>query len=158
MTMTPKQYLQQYKYISDYISSLNEERAQLYNAATKVTPAITGGSSGNGSISDKVGKTVAKIVDLDRRIASETEKLADVQADIYSQVSEIDDIRMRQVLTLAYLLRKPKDKRTENDYSGNYSFSEIGEILGYSEIQVKRIHGNALCRIKPKNIINNDTE
>ena len=61
-TMNAKEYLNRYRHINNYIDCKLEEVAKLRALATRLSPTARFDSSGN--VSDRVGRSVAKIVDL----------------------------------------------------------------------------------------------
>lgn len=129
--MTAKEYLSQYRTLDIEINCKLEQVEQLRALAAKVSPSTGFGAS--GGISDRVGKTVAKIIDLENEINDDIDRLADMKADIMWQINAIKSSAYRTIL--------------EEHYFRNKSFDEIGEEIGYSRMQICRIHGTALTYI-----------
>lgn len=131
--MTPKEYLSQYRTLDVEINSKLEQASQLRALAAKVSPSTGFGSS--GGISDRVGKTVAKIIDLENEINGDIDKLISLKSDMMRQINAIKNSAYRTIL--------------EEHYFRNKSFDEIGESINYSKSQICRMHGTALLYISP---------
>ena len=129
--MTAKEYLSQYRTLDIEIDSKLEQAKHLRALATKVSPSSGFGASGD--ISDRVGKTVAKIIDLENEINNDIDRLADMKADIMRQINAIKNSAYRTIL--------------EEHYFRYKSFDEIGEEINYSRMQICRMHGTALTYI-----------
>ena len=131
--MTAKEYLSQYRTLDIEINGKLEQVEQLRALAAKVSPSTGFGAS--GGISDRVGKTVAKIIDLENEINDDIDRLADMKADIMRQINAIKSSAYRTIL--------------EEHYFRNKSFDEIGGEINYSKAQICRMHGTALLFISP---------
>lgn len=131
--MTPKEYLEQYRTLDAEINSKREQIERINAIATKVSPSTGFGSS--GEISDRVGKAAAKIVDLEREIVGDIERLVALKAEIRTQISSVANSAYRYIL--------------EEHYFNNKTFDVIGEQIGYSRMQICRMHGTALTYITP---------
>lgn len=129
--MTAKEYLSQYRTLDIEINSKLEQVEQLRALAAKVSPSTGFGAS--GGISDRVGKTVAKIIDLENEINDDIDRLTDMKADIMRQINAIKSSAYRTIL--------------EEHYFRDKSFDEIGEEINYSRMQICRMHGTALTYI-----------
>ena len=132
--MTPKEYLEQYRTLDAEIESKREQIERITAIATKVSPS-SDGLSFSGDVSDRVGKAAAKLVDLEKEIATDIEKLASLKAEIRTQISAIHLSAYRYIL--------------EEHYFNFKSFDAIGEKIGYSRMQICRMHGTALTYITP---------
>ncbi|MCM1336006.1 MAG: hypothetical protein NC237_13280 [Eubacterium sp.] len=109
------------------------EVARLRALATKVAPSTERGSSG-GNVSDRVGRTVARIVDLENEINHEIDRLVDLRKEIEAAIEGVRDERERVILTERYVNGK--------------KWSEIAERLNVEIRWVFRIHKRALSKIK----------
>ena len=130
--MTPKEYLSQYRTLDVEINSKLEQVAQLRALASKVSPSTGFGAA--GGISDRVGKTVAKIVDLENEINDDIDKLVELKREIRHILNSIPNSTYRNVLEMRYFL--------------GMDWEEIGEKIGYSPRQTIRFHGYALVLIE----------
>ena len=127
--MTAKEYLMQYRQIEKEIGRLLEERARWTALAEKMTPSLSGipGGAGGG---DRLGETVAKIVDLEREIGAKVDELVEHYRKIGEVVSQIPDAKEREVL-----LRR---------YMQGQSWEEIGEKMEITIRRVYQLHKTAL--------------
>lgn len=128
-----KEYLSQYCTLDAEISCKLEQAEQLRAIATKVSPST--GFGAVGGISDRVGATVAKIIDLENEINDDVDRLVELKADILKRINSIRNSLYRTVLIEHYLNRR--------------SFDYIGEATNFSRMQICRIHGMALTYITP---------
>ncbi len=99
--MTAKEYLNRYRHINNYIDCKLEEVAKLRELSTRISP--TAMFDRNGNISDKVGRTAAKIVDLEHKIDTEIDKLIRIREEITGTISQIGNIDIRTMLEYRYI-------------------------------------------------------
>lgn len=130
--MTAKEYLGQYRRLKTDIDSKTEQLEELRGLAESVSHST--GTECSGGTSDKVGKTVAKIVDLDNEISCQIEKLLELKGKIEGMIAKVDDPVLRQLLTLRYI--------------NGRKWEQISIDLNYSRMQIYRLHGNALEKVK----------
>ena len=127
--MTAKEYLKRYRTVNQYIDCKLEEIAQLRALATRISPAER--SDRDGNTSDKVGKTVAKIVDLEREVDRQIDELVEMRKEIEETISMIEDIDIRTVLEYRYI--------------NGFSWRRIAYTMHYSEDHVTcYLHRKAL--------------
>ena len=126
--MTAKEYLEQYRRLKIEIDSKTEQLEELRGLAESVSHST--GTGGSGGTSDKVGKTVAKIIDLENEISCQIDKLLELKKEIESTIAKVEDPVLRQILTLRYI-------------NGN-TFENIAEKMFYTYKWVCVLHGNAL--------------
>lgn len=137
--MTVEEYLIQNKGLDKEINCKLEEIAELRALATKVSPATGCGSL--GEISDKVGKNGAKIVDLEREISAEINRLTELKIEFHRKINELPKSLHRTVLSRKFILNEPLEL--------------IAEKIGYSYPQIKRIYKEAKKNLEK--MILNDT-
>lgn len=131
--MNAKEYLNRYRHINSYIDCKLEEIAQLRNKATRLSPTAMFDRGGN--VSDRVGRTAAKIVDLEREIDGEVDKLTEIRDEIANTISQIDDIDIRTVLEYRYI--------------NGWNWRRIAAKMQYSEDHVTcYLHRKALCQVE----------
>lgn len=130
--MTAKEYLGQYRSLKTDIDSKIEQLEELRELAKSVSHSS--GSSGSGGISDKVGKTVAKIVDMENEISCQIHELLKLKKEIESTIAKVQDPILRQLLTLVYI-------------NGN-DLGQVAVKTNYSYRQIKRKHKVALNNVK----------
>ena len=130
--MTAKEYLSQYRWLNAKIDSEIEQARRMRELATAISPSSGFGSPGD--ISDKVGKTVAKLVDAEEEINRDIERIVELKKDIEKVISKVNDETCRRLLILRYL-----DCKT---------FEKIAVEMHYSYRQICRLHGTALAKVK----------
>ena len=130
--MTAKEYLSRYRRLNAYIDCKVEEVAQLRDLATRLTP--TKMFDHNGNTTDKVGRTVAKIVDLENEINSQIDELIIIREEIVKTIEQVQDERLRAILMKRYI-NGDKWEQIAVDMSIDLRF-------------IYRLHGRALQKIK----------
>lgn len=132
--MGTKEYLNQIGRLDRMIQNKLSEIRQIKDMAISITVAPKEVNVQTSGSKDRMGDTVAKLVDLE----SETDKLVDEYMDkrklIIEQIDGMGDTNMYHVLSQRYVMKK-----------------ELGTIaieMGYSFKQVRRIHGNALAEFE----------
>lgn len=127
-----KTILSEYNLINKEIRCNQEQLERERAVATSMSPST--GFGANGEISDKVGKTVARIVDLENEIVSEINRLIDCKMLIRKAISLIPSRLIRIVMSEIYLNEK--------------TFEQIAEELGKSDRWIKKLHGYGLAELK----------
>lgn len=134
--MTTKQYLNQVRRYDRMISNKLSEIYQLKTLATSISVATDGDRVQSSGNKDRMGNTVARLVDLER----ETDKLIQVYTEkrqvIISQIDSMEDMNFYDVLFHRYIEGK--------------TFEAISEDIHYSWRQVMRIHDDALAAFEKK--------
>lgn len=130
--MTAKEYLNRYRWLNSDIDSRLEQVARFRELATAISPTTGFGSSGD--ISDKVGKTVAKIIDAENEINKKIDDLVDLKAEIEGKINAIEDERYRRILTERYINLK--------------KWSDVSEAVYIKDLKwLWKLHGRALRKI-----------
>ena len=135
-TMTNKDKikgLKRYINLDREIDRKLEEIARLRSKLTRVTEVFTAEPKGGGSIYGKTEEILAKIVDLEKEIDADVDRLIEVRDSIKSIIEAIEDDRERLLLQYRYL-----DGRT---------FEEIAVQMHYSWRQIHRLHSQALTNL-----------
>lgn len=126
--MTAKEYLGRYRHLKADIDNKTEQLKELRTLAESV--GYSSGTGCSGETSDKVGKTVAKIVDMENDISCQIEKLFEVKKEIEEIIAKVDNFALRQVLMLRYI--------------NGYTFERIAEKMFYTYKWVCILHSKAL--------------
>lgn len=100
--MTSKQYLRQAYRLNELINSHIKEKEMLYELSVSLSSQLSGDRV-QGSTSDKVGKTVAKIVDFGNLIDEEIDSLVDLKAEIHSVIDKVAGNDTKLVLRKRYI-------------------------------------------------------
>lgn len=130
--MTAKEYLGQYRRLKTDIDSKTEQLEELRELAVAVSHSM--GAGGAVGASDKVGKTVAKIVDMENGISCQIDKLIRLKKEIEDMISRVDDLTFRQLLVLRYI--------------NGHTFEQIAFDMNYCYVQICRLHGKALGAVE----------
>ena len=131
--MTAKEYLSQAFHIDQRISSKLSQVMRLREAATNCTATLTDMPRPDSPSRQQMADTICKIVDLEREINEDIDRLVDLKADARKAINAVTDPDQQLILELRYLCYKP--------------WNEIMTELGYSEPTVYRLHGEALKKI-----------
>lgn len=131
--MTAKEYLNRYRQINARIDGKIDEIAHLRSIAAKLSPTARFDKSGN--VTDKVGRTVAKIVDLEREIDAEIAELERTRAEIIDTIAAVGDENMRTLIEYRYI--------------NGLSWRRIAEKMNYAEKYVTGVlHRRVLHEIE----------
>jgi hypothetical protein len=131
--MTTKEYLRQARTLKISINGKLSRIRQMRDFTTRATsqiksdPVRGGNSKGFAAISDC-------IVDFEREIIDDLQKLYTVQSDIQASINQVSDVRYRTLLELYYL--------------NGYTWEEVANEIGYAIRQTYRLHGEALQSFK----------
>ena len=131
--MTAKEYLSQAFHIDQRISSKLSQVMRLREAATNCTATLTDMPRPDSPSRQQMTDTICKIVDLEREINEDIDRLVDLKAEARRAINAVSDPDQQLILELRYLCYKP--------------WSEIMTELGYSEPTIYRLHGEALKKI-----------
>jgi len=127
-------YLKRYINLDREIDRKLEEVARLRAKLTRVTEVYSTEPRGGGSIYGKTEEILAKIVDLEKEIDADVDRLISIRDNIKAIIEAVEDDRERLLLQYRYL-----DGRT---------FEEIAVQMHYSWRQIHRLHSKALTNLK----------
>lgn len=129
--MNAKEYLQQIELYDAHIRNKLEEITSLRSMIMHITSTLRpDGGFPSGGASDKVGDTVAKIIDMESEVNAAVDRFIDLKRDISRLVDRIknpDEIRLIHLRYFSY-----------------YSWEEIALEMGYTYRNVCYIHSRAL--------------
>lgn len=128
--MNIKELLNSHYETNHAIESKLEQLAELKSLASKVTVSTFSESHSKGTHSDRVGRTTARIIDLENEINDEIDRLVDIKMKIRATISSLSDMNSRIILERRYIL--------------NESWERISEKMGYSPRHVIRMHNKAI--------------
>ena len=128
--MDTKQYLSQIERLEKMIQNKLSEIYQLKTMACSVTVSNDSERVQTSSDKDRLGSTVAKIVDLEKETDRLVDRFVDLKKEIMSIISMIKSERHREILFKKYLEQK--------------SLYEIAEELGMTDRGCKKAHKRAL--------------
>ena len=130
--MTAKEYLEQIKTLDKCIEIKADELSRLWSRATSTTSAADKEPGGSSGISDKVGNTVAKIID--KRIREELARLKDERQ---KRIDLIMTVQNPLHLTVLYKF-----------YVNHISLVDIADEEGYSYDYIAEIRCKATKNLK----------
>lgn len=131
--MTAKEYLSRYLVAKCEIDALLDQRQQLWDMMTKVTPSLQGDKvqGGKPTTTDEI---LAVYKDLENEIFEKTKDLAIVMREIENAIDNVKDDNQRRVLKYRYI--------------NGMTFEQIAVKMYYSWRQLHRIHGQALQNVR----------
>jgi len=137
MIMKVKEYLSQAIWLDQRINSKLEQLEILRALAMRVTTNLTEQKvSGGNNVKSSMEKTVTKIIDLEKEINEDIDRLVSLKADIMETISKINDPICQLLLEMRYINGKTWD--------------EVAMDLGFDRRWVLRLHGGALKEIEEK--------
>ena len=132
--MTAKEYLSQAYLIDQRINSKLEQIQSLRSLLTKVNNTLNDMPGNPNRDRSLVEEYIVKIVDLEREIDSEIDRLVSLKGEIMHTIQAVDDVYSRVLLEERYL-----NMRT---------WEQIADIMDYSVRQLHRLHGEALNEVR----------
>jgi DNA-directed RNA polymerase specialized sigma subunit len=127
-------YLKRYVILDREIDRKLEEVARLRSKLTRIMPIYSTEPKGGGSIRGKTEGIIAKIVDLEKEIDADVDRLISIRDNIKAIIEAVEDDRERLLLQYRYL-----DGKT---------FEKIAVEMNYSWRQIHRLHSRALTNVK----------
>ena len=132
--MNAKEYLSQAMHIDQRINSKLEQVTRLRENVTNCTATLSDMPRPDSPNKQRMEETICKIVDLEREINADIDRLVDLKAEARKAINAVTDPDQQLILELRYLCYKP--------------WNEIMTELGYSEPTIYRLHGEALKKIR----------
>ena len=130
--MTAKEYLRQYRTLDLRVNTKLTQIEELRSLAVRLSPTARFDKAGN--VTDKVGRTVSRIVDLERELQNDIDELVQTGEKIRRAINSLTDERLKVILELRYIKGE--------------TWGEIAYVLNYDIRHVTRLHGIALRLIK----------
>ena len=132
--MTPKEYLQQYRYAVRRVAAAQEHRDELREIAERITPNYASEGGGTHQSGDKLGSAVARIIDAEKRVSAEIELMIATKNDIENTINAVNDDRLKDILYSRYICGK--------------KWEQIAVDLNIEYRWLLRLHGRALQEVK----------
>ena len=129
-----KEFLSQVKKLDTIINNKQDELTRLNGMTTKVTASWSGEVVAGSGSQDKLGDTIAKIVDLQNEINKDIDRLIGKKREVGEVIEKVQNARQIRVLYLRYF-----DHQTWESIACNMGLSYQG---------VCKIHGRALESVK----------
>ena len=135
--MRVKEYLSQALWLDKRINSKLEQLEVLRALATRVSANFgEEKTSKNRYKKSHIEITVAKIVDLEREINQDIDRLVDIKTEIMGTIGQVKDPISQLLLEMRYVNGKPWDV--------------VAKELRFDRSWISRLHGNALREIGGK--------
>ena len=134
-----KEYLSQIDRLEKMIQNKLSEIYQLKTMACSVTVSNDGERVQTSSDKDRLGSTVAKIIDLERETDNLVDSFSNKRKHIIEQIDGIDDVDYYHILSMRYV-----GKNTFEDIAQktNWSIRKVFSIHGKALQEFERIYGN----------------
>lgn len=135
--MTAKQYLSQAYRLNERINSDLSELDRLRDLAISLSSVNYDGIrvSSTRSTEAPFEKTICKIIDAEKKINAEIERLVDLKAKISGAISQLANVDEQLLLRFRYI--------------NNYGWEKIAVLMSVSMRTVHRIHASALRDFQP---------
>lgn len=127
-----KEYLWEYRKHGKRIRRISSEIEEIRSML--LYPSINNDGMPHGTNQGDLSDYAAKLTEKEEKLYLEGIEQIKAHKDIGNKINQLDNEDERDVLFYRYI----KDKR----------WWEIAELMGYSERQVHRLHGNALAHLK----------
>ena len=128
-----KRFLRGYKALILRRDSLLREIERLRESITGTTVALKEDVVSGGGASDRMGATVAQIVDAEEALKPVLAEITKSVGEIMAAIDSVPDEMQKTVLTLRYIEGK--------------SWEDIQELISYERTQTLVIHGKALIEV-----------
>jgi DNA-directed RNA polymerase specialized sigma subunit len=125
-----KSFLRKIELLDAHINNRINDLAELKSLVTKITATISQVCVSGSGNQDKLGDSVAKIVDLQDEINQKIDKYVDLKREVSTLLEQIEDPDQVKVLHKRYFEYKP--------------WEQIACEMNYSYRNVCYIHGKAL--------------
>ena len=124
-----KAYLKRYIHINKQIRQLSQEKEEILELGTKITPTYSDMPRGTG-IGDKIPKVVERLVEQQKRIDEKMDELFVLRTEIEKAIDTVKDDTLKLLLTYKYI--------------NGWTWEHIADEMNYSWRQIIRLHGMAL--------------
>lgn len=135
--MTAKEYLSQAFHIDQHINAKLAQVAALRDLATKTSVNYSDMPGSPNRVTDKMERTILKIIDLENEIDTEIDRLVDLKVELTHCIQSIEDSDCRILLEMRYLCYK--------------TWEDIAGEMNYTVRNVHLLHGKALKMVPVEN-------
>ena len=142
--MDTKQYLSQIERLDKMIQNKLSEIYQLKTMACSVTVSNEKERIQTSSDKDRLGSTVAKIVDLEKETDRLVDSFIDKRNHIISQIDGLDNVDYYNVLSMRYVGR---DTYEEIANKTNWSIRKVFSMHGEALKEFERLYGREYLEI-----------
>lgn len=142
--MDTKQYLSQIERLDKMIQNKLSEIYQLKTMACSVTVSNEKERVQTSSDKDRLGSTVAKIVDLEKETDRLVDSFIDKRNHIIGQIDGLDNVDYYNVLSMRYVGR---DTYEEISNKTNWSIRKVFSMHGEALKEFERLYGREYLEI-----------
>lgn len=128
-----KEFLQQYRLAEMEEQRLEHEIERWRSRAEKVTPGYSKAPAGGGD-GRSLEHTLEHLGELAQELTDQRDKLIRLRREIGAAIDTVPDTRLRELLRLRYI--------------EGMTWERVAVQMGYSYMQVCRLHGKALTQVK----------
>ena len=141
--MDAYEFLEQVKDADSKIDAKKAEERELWAIATSMTQANDGMPHATG-VSDKVGNTMYKILEAQKRTNLQIDKYMDIRDDV---IRHIEMLPTKQYTVLHWLYVRKRDRREKNQ-SWYYTWREVAENIGCTEQNLSNVRRRAVRNLQ----------
>ena len=134
--MTADEFLQQIKTYDTLVNCKLEELQRLYDLVTQITSATDKEVVQTSGASDKVGKTVAKIIDLQNEINDTVDEYVDIRRHCIKVIEMLENPLQYKVIHMHYVQYKTY---ADIEREINYSYPWIMDVRKAALKEIERI-------------------
>lgn len=142
--MTTKSYLSQIERLDRMIQNKLSEIYQLKTMSCSVTVSNDGERVQNSGDKDRMGTTVAKIVDLERETDELVDSFVEKRKRIVKQIDSIENVDYYHVLSMRYIARDTFETIAEKT---NWSIRKVFSIHGEALKEFEKLYGSEYLKI-----------
>lgn len=127
--MTAKEYLKQIRKANIMIDYKQRQLDELRELCTSITSPINSDKVQTSGVSDKIGDTVSKIIDLQNIINSDIDRLVDLKQEIMAVIDKLDATYLQLIYLRYFEFRTWEQIACEMNYSCPWIWKLHGEAL-----------------------------
>src|SRR5690554_2482725 len=141
--MTAKQYLKQIRKLDNLINAKLEQIEKLRAMSINISRVMSTDNIRSQENRSKIEKILVKIIDLEREVTTDIDRLVDLKREIMQKIDAMEDDNYKVLLTLRYLIFK--------------TWEEIAVEMDYTFQWVHQLHKRALIEFERKYFSGVDT-
>ena len=139
--MKAKYYLRQVRRLDNIVNAKLEQIEMLKSIATKITSDMSNERVSSSTVSDKVGSTVAKIIDLETEINESIDRLIELKAEVMRIIDNVEEDDYKLLLTLRYLNFKTWEQIA---VEMEFTFQWVHELHKRALIEIEKVQVSTL--------------
>lgn len=136
-SMKPKQYLRQIRWLNNTVIAQLEQLETLRAMTTNITVKLNADRIQETKAHDKMEKLICKIVDFEKEITDDINKLIDLKREVIRKIDAVQDEDYRLLLTLRYLCFKTWEQIA---VEMNFTFQWIHILHQRALIEFEKVH------------------